>query len=71
MKNPTEKGRETVAITGAKVSDDGLSVDIEIEDFRLVNQLEIKFQLKAKDGSPLEQEFQCSVNVIPGGVVSR
>ena len=71
VKNPTEKGRETVAITGAKVSDDGLSVDIEIEDFRLVNQLEIKFQLKAKDGSPIEQEFQCSVNVIPGGVVSR
>lgn len=53
------------------MSDDGLSVGIEIEDFRLVNQLEIKFQLKAKDGSPIEQEFQRSVNVIPGGVVSK
>jgi hypothetical protein len=36
-----------------------------------VNQLEIKFKLKGKDGTEINQEFQCSVNVVPGGVATR
>jgi thymidylate synthase len=50
---------------------DGRSVEIELEDFRPVNQIEIKFQLKAKDGTPIEQEFQCTVNAIPGSVAAN
>ena len=44
---------------------------VDLEDFRPVNQLEVKFKLKAKDGTEINQEFQCSVNVVPGGVAVR
>jgi hypothetical protein len=71
VSDPNKKGRETVAVKSATVSADGRSVDLEIDDFRPVNQLEIKFQIKAKDGTAIEQQFQCSVNAIPGSVAAR
>jgi hypothetical protein len=71
VKDPEKKGRETVTVKSAKLGADGRSVEIELEDFRPVNQIEIKFQLKAKDGTPIEQEFQCTVNAIPGSVAAN
>ena len=71
VKNPEKKGREKVAVQSARLLPDGRTVEIDIEDFRPVNQLEIKFKLKAKDGTEINQEFQCSVNVVPGGVAAR
>ena len=71
VKNPEKKGREKVAVQSARLLPDGRTVEIDIEDFRPVNQLEIKFKLKAKDGTEINQEFQCSVNVVPRGVAAR
>jgi hypothetical protein len=71
VSDPNKKGRENVAVKSATVSADGRTVDLEIQDFRPVNQLEIKFQIKAKDGTAIEQEFQCSVNAIPGSVAAK
>ena len=71
VRNPEKKGREKVAVQSARLLPDGRTVEIDIEDFRPVNQLEIKFKLKAKDGTEINQEFQCSVNVVPGGVAAR
>jgi hypothetical protein len=71
VSDPNKKGRENVAVKSATVSADGRTVDLEIQDFRPVNQLEIKFQIKAKDGTSIEQEFQCSVNAIPGSVAAK
>ena len=71
VKNPEKKGREKVAVQSARLLPDGRTVEIDIEDFRPVNQLEIKFKLKAKDGTEISQEFQCSVNVVPSGVAAR
>jgi hypothetical protein len=68
VKNPAKEGRDRVDVKSAALLPDGRSVEIEIEDFRPVNQMEIKFQLKAKDGTPIEQEFQCTVNIVPGGL---
>lgn len=71
VKNPQKKGREKVTVQSARLLPDGRTVEIDLEDFRPVNQLEVKFQLKAKDGTEINQEFQCSVNVVPGGVAVR
>jgi hypothetical protein len=71
VSDPNKKGRENVAVKSATVGADGRTVDLEIQDFRPVNQLEIKFQIKAKDGTAIEQEFQCSVNAIPGSVAAK
>lgn len=71
IKDPEKKGRETVNVKSAKLLSDGRTVEIELEDFRPVNQLEVKFKLKAKDGAEIEQEFQCSVNVVPGSIAGK
>jgi hypothetical protein len=71
VKNPEKKGREKVTVQSARLLPDGRTVEIDLEDFRPVNQLEVKFKLKAKDGTEINQEFQCSVNVVPGGVAVR
>ena len=71
VKNPEKKGREKVTVQSARLLPDGRTVEIDLEDFRPVNQLEVKFKLKAKDGTEINQEFQCSVNVVPGGVAAR
>jgi hypothetical protein len=60
-----------VTVQSARLLPDGRTVEIDLEDFRPVNQLEVKFQIKAKDGTEINQEFQCSVNVVPGGVAVR
>ena len=66
VKNPEKKGRDTVEVTGAKLLDDGKTVELTVADFKPVQQMEVKVNLKAKDGTALEQEFQCTVNVVPG-----
>ncbi len=65
VKDPKAKGRESLEITGAKLSADGLSVTLGIADFKPVMQQSIKWDLKAKDGTPIAQEIQHTVHEIP------
>ncbi len=58
-------GRETVNITGTKLSDDGKTVTLQMADFKPVQQLIIKFLLKARDGTPIEQEVAQTIHVLP------
>jgi len=53
VKNPEKKGREKVTVQSARLLPDGRTVEIDLEDFRPVNQLEVKFKLKAKDGTEI------------------
>jgi hypothetical protein len=71
VKSPEKQGRDRVAVKSARLLADGKTVEIDIDDFRPVNQMEIKFSLKAADGTEISQEFQCTVNVIPGSVAVR
>jgi hypothetical protein len=66
VKDPSKKGRETINITGAKLSADGKTVSLTIEDVRPVMQQAIKWDLKAQDGTPVAQETQHTIHVVPG-----
>lgn len=68
VKDPNKKGRENLNITGAKLSGDGKTVRLQIEDLRPVMQQAIKFDLKAKDGTKVTQEIQQTIHEIPAGV---
>ena len=59
-------GTFTVNITGAKLSADGKTVSLTIEDVRPVMQQAIKWDLKAQDGTPVAQETQHTIHVVPG-----
>jgi hypothetical protein len=63
--DPKKKGRENLDITAAKLSDDGKTVTLKIADLRLVNQQSLKWDLKAKDGTPVAQEIQHTIHEIP------
>jgi hypothetical protein len=60
--DPSKKGRENINITSAKLSADGKTVTLTIEDLRPVMQQAIKWDLKAKDGTKLTQEIQHTIH---------
>jgi hypothetical protein len=65
--DPKKKGREAIDITAAKLSDDGKTVTLKIADLKLANQQSLKWDLKAKDGTPVAQDIQHTIHEIPSG----
>lgn len=64
IKDEKKRGRETIDITAAKVSDDGLSVTLTITDLQPAMGQNIKFDIKAKDGTPIAQEIQQTIHEV-------
>jgi glucose/arabinose dehydrogenase len=63
--NPDQKGRDPVDVKSAHLSPDGLAVTLELADLKPVMQQAITFNLKARDGTPLRQDLQHSIHVVP------
>ncbi len=63
--DPAIKGRESIEITSAKLSEDGKTVTLQIEDFKPVMQQTIQFLLDSEDGEIIEQEIMHTVHHIP------
>ncbi len=66
VKDPTKKSRESLNITAAKLSADGKTVRLQIEDLRPVMQQAIKWDLQARDGTKIAQEIQETIHEVPG-----
>jgi hypothetical protein len=66
VKDAKKKGRENINITAAKLSADGKTVRLAIEDARPAMQQAIKWDLKAQDGTKVAQEIQQTIHEIPG-----
>ncbi len=62
--NSSKKGRESINITAAKLSADGRTVTLSIEDLRPVMQQSIKWDLKATDGTKVSQEIQHTIHEV-------
>ncbi|HYE31628.1 MAG TPA: DUF6797 domain-containing protein [Methylomirabilota bacterium] len=63
--NPQKRGQDTVEITEAKLSSDGKRVTLKVADLAPVMQMQIKFMLKAKDGTPIEQQTLQTIHEVP------
>ncbi|MBI3856608.1 MAG: heme-binding protein, partial [Planctomycetes bacterium] len=61
----TKRGRQKVAITAAKLHDDGKTVSLEIEGFRPVTNLLIKYSLRGADGAKVQNEVSLTINKLP------
>ena len=59
------KGREAITITKAQLSADARKVTVDIADFKPVMQQFLKWNLEAADGTPIAQEIQHTIHVIP------
>ncbi len=65
VKDPKKQGRDSVEIKSSKLLPDGRTVSLEIPDLKPVNNLVLKFRLKAADGSPVIWELDYTIHQVP------
>ncbi len=66
VSDPQRKGHDELKITSAKLSEDGRTVTLAIDDLKPVMQQKIVFRgLKAKDGTRISQEILHTINALP------
>ncbi len=63
--DPQKKQRDELPIQTAKLSADGKTVTLEIADLKPVMGQSLNFNLKAKDGTEINQVIQHTINAIP------
>ncbi len=63
--NPAEKGRDRLEIKAASLSADGKTVTLTIPGLAPVMQMEIKMNLKAADGTPIQTTIGNTINKLP------
>jgi hypothetical protein len=59
-----QRGRDSVQVTGVKLSPDATSVLLEIPDMQPCMQMEIKYNLRAADGSKLSQLIENTIHTV-------
>jgi hypothetical protein len=64
--DPKKKGHDTVDIDSIKVSPDGKSIFIKINDLKPVMQMKTIMKIKAADGTPMNWEVDQTINIVPG-----
>ena len=65
VEDPKKKARDTINITGTKLSSDGLTLTVAIEDLKPVMQQTLKFNLKAANGTAIAQEIMHTIHALP------
>ena len=65
LQDPKRKGHDSLTITAIKLSKDGRSVFLTIPGLRPVNQIELRFNLTAADGSAFKDMAYLTINAVP------
>jgi hypothetical protein len=65
VENPSEKKRDRIEVTAAKLSPDKRTVTLEFP-VRPANQMRIKYNLKSADGTAMSSEIYSTVHKVPG-----
>jgi hypothetical protein len=65
VENPKKQARDSVEIKSAKVSADGKTVTLEIPGLKPVQQMMIRFKIKAADQTPISQEVWHTIHRVP------
>ncbi|HVR35163.1 MAG TPA: hypothetical protein VMS21_04860, partial [Methylomirabilota bacterium] len=63
--NPDRRERDTLQISKARLSADGRIVTLEVPNLQPVDQLLIKFNIEAHDGTRIRQETLQTIHAIP------
>jgi hypothetical protein len=59
-----EVGLETVELRGVRVSEDGTTVFLDVEDLRPVDQMQVDLNIRGADGSAIAVEISFTVNKV-------
>ena len=60
--NPEKQGRDTLTITSAKLSSDGRSVFLQIQDLRPVMQMQLRYNVNSGEGKTLRGEVYHTIH---------
>jgi hypothetical protein len=63
--NPAKRGREKLAVTAAKLLEDGKTVSLDLEGFRPVTNLIVKFSIRSAAGAKIQNEVFLTINRLP------
>lgn len=63
--DPAKVGRESVDVQEAKLSPDGKTLSLKIDDWKPVMQFLLKYNLKARDRTPIEQTLLQTIHALP------
>jgi hypothetical protein len=66
ISDPKQRGRDTVDVKSAKLSEDGKTVFLEIPKLQPVMQMLIQGDLQAADGTPIKVEIANTINAVNG-----
>jgi hypothetical protein len=67
VNNPAEKKHDKLEVKSARVSADGKTVWLEIEDMKPADQMKIKYSLDAADGTTISQEIYGTIHKLGSG----
>ncbi|MBL9172752.1 MAG: hypothetical protein JNL10_04390 [Verrucomicrobiales bacterium] len=70
VKEPTRKGHDPVAVKSARLSPDGKTLSLELEDVIPVMQQRVKLRLKGADGADVSQEVWHTIHKVPSAKLS-
>ncbi|MEN9678329.1 MAG: hypothetical protein RIS76_4225 [Verrucomicrobiota bacterium] len=65
VKNPTQKGHDPVVVKSARLSRDGKTLSLELENVIPVMQQRVKLNVKAADGADVGQEIWHTIHKVP------
>ncbi len=70
VKNPKQKGHDRVEVRSAKLSADGKTLSLGLEDVIPVMQQRVKLNLKAADGAEVQQEVWHTIHKVPAAKIA-
>lgn len=70
VKNPKQKGHDRVEVRSAKLSADGKTLSLGLEDVIPVMQQRVKLNLKAADGAEVQQEVWHTIHKVPSAKIA-
>jgi len=65
LSEPAREGQDEVNVLAAKLSEDGKTVSLKLEDFRPVMQMRIDVDVKAADGQTVKTTVYSTINRVP------
>jgi glucose/arabinose dehydrogenase/mono/diheme cytochrome c family protein len=65
IEHPGQKGHDSLTITAVKISNDGRSVFLTIPGLRPVNQVELRLNVSAADGTRFKELAYLTINALP------
>ena len=63
--NPAKRGHDRVEVLQARLSADGKSVLLDLDDLRPAHQMLIQLRVKASDGTPIRQSVMHTIHKLP------